>query len=215
MGSGVQWLDWARELQAMAQTGLYYTKDVFDRERYERIREIAAEMVSLQSEVPPEKVKDFFCNDTGYQTPKLDTRAAIFQEVPGDGAESEAGILLVRERNGRWSLPGGWVDANVSVYENVTKESAEEAGLDVVPETVIAVQDREKHNLPLYPHKVIKIFVLCRAVGGEFRPNSETTESGYFRADGLPELSEEKNTAEQIRMCFEAYHAENWKTLLD
>lgn len=206
MGSGMQWLDWARELQAMAQTGLYYSKDVFDQERYARIREIAAEMVSLQSQIPSETVKDLFCNDSGYQTPKLDTRSAIFREDR---------ILLVQERSGRWSLPGGWVDANVSVYENAVKETKEEAGLDVVPELVIAVQDREKHNQPVYAHKVVKVFVLCRARGGAFQPNSETTDSRYFCLDDLPPLAEEKNTAAQIRMCFDAYHAENWKTLLD
>lgn len=206
MASGTQWLDWARELQAMAQTGLYYTKDIFDRERYERIREISAEMISLQSEIPVEKVKELFCNDSGFQTPKLDTRAAIFRRDQ---------ILLVRERSGKWSLPGGWVDANVSVYENVVKEAREESGLDVEPELVIAVQDRDKHNLPVYAYKVIKVFVLCRALGGQFVPNSETTASGYFGEAELPELAGEKNTEDQIRMCFEAYRAESWKTLLD
>ena len=206
MASGTQWLDWARELQAMAQTGLYYTKDIFDRERYERIREISAEMVSLQSEIPVEKVKELFCNDSGYQKPKLDTRSAIFREDR---------ILLVQERSGRWSLPGGWVDANISVYENAVKETKEEAGLDVVPDLVIAVQDREKHNLPVYAHKIVKIFILCRVVGGSFAPNSETTDSRYFSLNDFPALAEEKNTADQIRMCFDAYHAENWKTLLD
>ena len=200
------WLAWARELQAMAQAGLYYTKDVFDKVRYERIREIAAEIVSLFSEISVERVEELFCSDSGYQTPKLDSRAAIFRDDQ---------ILLVQERSRKWSLPGGWVDANVSVYENVVKEAKEESGLNAVPELVIAVQDREKHNLPVYAHKVIKIFVLCKSVGGQFQLNSETLASGYFSLDSLPELAEEKNTKEQIRMCFDAYHAENWKTLLD
>ena len=206
MGSGIQWLDWARELQAMAQTGLYYTKDIYDRERFERIREISAEMISLQTDIPVQKVKGLFCSDFGFQTPKLDTRAAIFR----DGK-----ILLVQETSGMWSMPGGWVDANVSVYENVIKESKEEAGLDVVPELVIAVQDREKHNLPVYAYKIVKVFVLCSAVGGSFRENIETVASRYFAASELPPLAEDKNTEEQIRMCFDAYNSENWKTLLD
>ena len=94
-----QWLEWAKELQFIAQGGLTYSKDVFDIERFERIREIAAEMLSLQSEIPIEKVKNLFCNETGFQTPKLDTRAAIFKDDK---------ILLVKEKNGTWSLPGGW-----------------------------------------------------------------------------------------------------------
>ena len=114
----VPWLDWAVELQALAQAGLYYTENPFDQERYTRIREIAAEMLAFQSELPLEKVKNIFCCETGYQTPKLDTRAAIFQEER---------ILLVRELDGRWSLPGGWVDVNCSVGENVVKEVKEEA----------------------------------------------------------------------------------------
>ena len=90
-----------------------YSKDVFDIERFERIREIAAEMLSLQSGIPIEKVKNLFCNETGFQTPKLDTRAAIFKDDK---------ILLVKEKNGTWSLPGGWVDINQSIKTNTEKE---------------------------------------------------------------------------------------------
>lgn len=201
-----RWLDWAVELQSLAQAGLHYGKDPFDRERYERIRTIAAEMVGSRSDMPVEKVKDLFCSETGYQTPKLDTRAAIFQ----DGK-----ILLVQENNGTWSLPGGWVDVNVSVGENVVKEVREEAGLDVTADLVIAIQDRERHNRPLYAWKVCKIFVLCSVNGGAFRPNIETTGSGYFGLDELPPLAEEKNNAEQIRLCFDAHRSGRWKTVLE
>ena len=197
------WLDWAVELQALAQAGLYYSKDPFDQERFQRIRDISAEMMAHQTALPLETVKDLFCGETGYQTPKLDTRAAVFQ----DGK-----ILLVRETSGRWSLPGGWVDVNVSVLENTAKEVREEAGLDVIPQRLIAVQDREKHNRPVYAWKVCKLFVLCAPAGGEFRPNAA---SGWFSLGDLPPLAEEKNTAEQVRMCFEARRAETWETLFD
>ncbi len=206
MNKNEKWLEWAIELQSLAQAGLFYGKDPFDMERYERIRAIAAEMISYKTEIPEEKVKNLFCNEIGYQTPKLDTRAAVFQE---------GRILLVKENNGTWSLPGGWVDVQVSVMENVIKEVREEAGLDVTADLVIAVQDREKHNLPVYAYRVCKIFVLCSVVGGAFEPNIETVESRYFGIDELPALAEEKNNEEQVRMCFEAYHAENWKTLID
>lgn len=206
MNKNEKWLEWAVELQSLAQAGLYYGKDIFDKERYERIRDIASEMVAYKTDISSDKVKDLFCCETGYQTPKLDSRAAIFK---GDK------ILLVQEKNGRWSLPGGWVDVNISVKENVIKEVKEEAGLDVTAEMVIAVQDREKHNLPVYAYKVCKIFVLCSVIGGEFEENSKTVQSDYFGIDELPELSLEKNNEEQIKMCFDAYYSDNWKTYLD
>lgn len=207
MESGEKWLQWATELQSLAQAGLHYSKDAFDLERFRRVREIAVEMLSENSGMPAEKVRDLFCCETGYQTPKLDTRAAIFQDDK---------ILLVRERRtGNWSLPGGWVDANLSVAESAVKEAKEEAGLDVTADFIIAVQDREKHNLPAYAWKICKVFLLCTAHGGAFAENPETTESGWFPLDALPPLSMEKNTPEQIAMCFEARRAENWKTRFD
>lgn len=200
------WLNWAVELQSLAQAGLTYGKDVYDRERYERIREIAAEMVAHRTDIPLEKVKGLFCNETGYQTPKLDTRAAIFR----DGR-----ILLVQERDGRWALPGGWVEVSLSVGENTVKEVKEEAGLDVTADRIIAVQDRARHNQPRYAYGVCKIFVLCTLLGGAFRENSETLGFSWFSEDSLPALAGEKNTAEQVRLCFAAHRAEHWVTQFD
>lgn len=199
-------LEWAIELQSIAQGGLYYCKDKFDIERFERIREISAEMISLQSDIPLEKVKDLFCNEIGYQTPKLDTRAAIFKNNK---------ILLVEESNGTWSLPGVWVDVDLSIKENTIKEVKEEAGLNVTADMIIAVQDREKHNLPVYAYKVCKVFVLCSLIDGEFKKNIEIIKSDYFSLDNVPLLATEKNNKEQIKMCFEAYQSTNWKTLFD
>lgn len=206
MDKSEKWLEWAVELQSLAQAGLFYGKDKFDLERYERIREIAAEMVSYKSGIPTEKVKDLFCCETGYQTPKIDCRAAIFK----DGK-----ILLVQENNGTWSLPGGWVDVGLSVKENVIKEVKEEAGLDVSADAVIAVQDREKHNLPVYAYKVCKIFVMCSVLGGGFKENIETVGSAYFSYDELPVLAEEKNNKEQIKMCFDAFCNPDRRTIFD
>lgn len=206
MDNNMKWLEWARELQSLAQGGLTYVKDVYDKERYERIRDISAEMLAHKTDISLEKVKELFCNDTGYQTPKLDTRAAIFHNGK---------ILLVKENNGKWSLPGGWVDMNVSVKENTIKEVKEESGLDVTADKIIAVQDRAKHNLPVYAYGVCKIFVLCSVIGGKFEKNIETTESCYFAKNQLPELATEKNNLEQIKMCFEAYDNKNWTTIFD
>lgn len=207
MDGNQQWLQWAIELQSLAQAGLTYGKDVFDQERYARIRDISAEMLSQMSDIPTETVKELFCNETGYQTPKLDTRAAVFRDDQ---------ILLVHEKNGKWSLPGGWCDVNISVGENTVKEVKEESGLDVTADRIIAVQDRAKHNLPVYAHGICKIFVLCSLVGGSFRENLETTGFAYFTEDNLPDLATEKNTAEQIKMCFEANRAgDTWQTYFD
>lgn len=206
MNNNEKWLQWAVELQSLAQAGLFYGKDKFDIERFKRIRDISAEIISYKSQIPIDKVKDLFCNEIGYQTPKLDTRAAIFKDQK---------ILLVKENNGTWSLPGGWVDVNVSVKENAIKEVKEEAGLDVSADFIIAVQDRDKHNLPVYAYKVCKIFILCSLKGGHFEKNIETLDSQYFAIDELPKLALEKNNEEQIAMCFKAYNAKHWQTIFD
>lgn len=200
-----QIVEWAKELQSLAQAGLYYGHDIYDKERYQRIREISAEMMLLRADVPAEKISGLFCGDIGYQTPKVDTRAAIIQ----DGK-----ILLVCEK-GKWSLPGGWCEFNMSPADNAVKETKEEAGLDVAISKIIAVQDRDKHNLPPYAYGVVKIFYLCEVLGGSFSDNTETSESRYFSFEELPLLAEEKCSKEQIRMCFDAYQSKDWIVQFD
>ena len=200
-----QIIEWAKELQSLAQAGLFYGHDVYDKERYQRIREIAAEMMLMKTDVPVEKISGLFCGDVGYQTPKVDTRAAIFQ----DGK-----ILLVCEK-GKWSMPGGWCEFNLSPANNAIKEVKEESGLDVNISKVIAVQDRDKHNPPPYAYGVVKIFYLCEILGGSFSENIETSESRFFSLDELPLLAGEKCNEEQIRMCFDAYQSENWIVQFD
>ena len=202
-----KWLKWAIEIQSLAQSGLAYTDNVYDIERYKRLREISAEMLAEKTDLSIEKVKDLFCNETGYQTPKIDTRAVIFKDNK---------ILLTHENNGTWSLPGGWCDVLESVKSNTIKEVKEEAGLDVEAIKIIAIQDRNKHNKPIYAYGVCKIFVLCNVIGGEFIPNIETTEIKYFSLEELPNnLAEEKTNREQIEMCFKAYNDKNWQTQFD
>lgn len=202
-----EWLKWAMEIQSLAQIGLAYTDDAYDVERYTRLREIAAEILAQKGALNLETVKDLFCSETGYQTPKIDTRAAVFENGK---------ILLVHENNGTWSLPGGWCDVLESVKSNTLKELKEETGLDAQAVKLIAVQDRNKHNKPVYAYGVCKIFVLCNVIGGKFEENIETTEIKYFSLDELPDhLAEEKVNKEQIKMCFEAYNDENWQTQFD
>lgn len=201
------WLKWAIEIQSLAQSGLAYADNVYDIERYERLREISAEMLNQKTDISLEKIKSIFCNETGYQTPKIDTRAVIFKDNK---------ILLTHENNGTWSLPGGWCDILESVASNTIKEVKEETGLDVETKSLIAVQDRNKHNKPIYAYGVCKFFILCNIIGGEFKENIETTEIGYFSLKDLPKnLANEKCTQKQIEMCFKAIQDENWKVPFD
>lgn len=202
-----KWLKWAIEIQSLAQIGLEYTDNVYDIERYERLREISAEMIAEKTDLTLDKVKNLFCNESGYQTPKIDTRAAIFKDNK---------ILLVHENNGTWSLPGGWCDVLESIKSNTEKEVKEETGLNVRATKVISIQDRNKHNKPIYAYGVCKVFVLCDIIDGEFIENIETTEIKYFSLDELPNnLAEEKTNKEQIEMCFNAYYDKDWQTQFD
>lgn len=202
-----KWLKWAIEIQSLAQAGLAYTQNVYDIERYERLREISAEMIEEKSNISLEKVKYLFCNETGYQTPKIDTRAVIIKDNK---------ILLTHESNGTWSLPGGWCDVLESVKSNTIKEVKEETGLDVEAVKIIAIQDRNKHNKPVYAYGVCKVFVLCNVVGGEFVENIETTEIKYFLLNEIPtNLAEEKTNKEQIEMAFKAYNTPDWQVQFD
>lgn len=202
-----KWLEFAIRIQSIAQAGLQYGKDKYDKERYEELRNIAAEMVALKTDLPVNKVRDLFCNEKGYQTPKVDTRGAVFEGNK---------ILLVHENNGTWSLPGGWCDVDQSVASNTEKEISEETGLRAHAKKLIAVQDWRKHNVTNYVYGVLKIFVLCEYESGSFVENIETTEIGFFAKEELPEnLAVEKTTKEQILMCFEAYENPSFETMFD
>lgn len=200
-------LEWAIKIQSIAQSGLAYCKDVYDKERYEELRNIAAEIISQKTDISVEKAKGLFCSETGYQTPKIDTRAAVFQNGK---------ILMVHENNGMWSLPGGWCDVDQSVASNIIKEVKEETGLSVSVKKLIAVQDWRKHNVCNYIYGVIKVFMMCNLIGGTFAENIETTEIQYFNRDELPNnIATEKTTKEQILMCFDAYENKYWNTQFD
>ena len=202
-----KWIDFAIRIQSIAQAGLQYGKDQYDKERYEELRRISAEMLAAKTDIPVEKVQGLFCNEEGYQTPKVDTRAAVFV----DGK-----ILLVHENNGTWALPGGWCDVDQSVASNAEKEVREETGLIVHSEKLIALQDWRKHNVVNYAYGVVKAFVLCRYISGTFEDNMETTETGFFDRESIPEnLAVEKTTKEQILMCFDSYEQKDSATLFD
>lgn len=201
-----KWIETAQRLQAIAQAGLEFCHTDYDRDRYRQIREISVEIIEKYSEYEHQEVVDLFASATGYPTPKVDVRAAVFRDNK---------ILMVKEKiDGRWSLPGGWADQHLSLSENIVKESFEEAGVEVIPGKIIAILDRNKRNFPPIPHGCYKIMVECIYEGGSFSKNTETSDAGFFSLDDLPPLSEERTTREQLEMCFEA-RSSDWKVLFD
>lgn len=202
-----KWLTWAKRLQSIAQAGITYSKDKYDIERFQEIRELSSEILSNYTDLSNEKVKDLFCNETGYQTPKVDVRCAIFINDK---------ILLVKESlDNKWSLPGGWAEVNLSIKENAIKESFEEAGINVKPKKLIALLDKSKHSTTLNPYGIYKAFVLCEFINGDFKENIETDESRLFSLDNLPTLSTERNNYDQIKMCFDFNEDQNLDTIFD
>ncbi len=202
-----QWLTWAQEIQAIAQAGLAYTENPFDRERYGKLRSLAVEMMAAHSDTDSTLVKDLFASGTGYQTPKVDVRGVVIR----DGK-----ILLVHEKaDGKWALPGGWADINLTPAQNAVKEIGEEAGIVAEARSLIAVWDRNSHVDDLFPYSVYKIFIDCAYISGGFTENTETQDARFFPPDGLPELSEGRNTKDQIAFCFNFDRSAPDKTALD
>jgi ADP-ribose pyrophosphatase YjhB (NUDIX family) len=191
-----QWLIWARELQAIAQNGLTFSTDRFDIERYHAVRAIAAAMMAAGSGSDQALITDLFAKQSGYATPKVDVRGAVFRDDR---------ILLVRERSdGRWALPGGWADINQSASEAMIREIGEEAGFAVAVRKLAAVYDRGRHDHdPPFPFHVYKMFFLCDITGGAARPSEETSAVDFFPLDALPELSLGRVLPKQIQRMFE------------
>lgn len=189
-----KWLQWAKELQSLAQAGLTYSKDVFDIERFEAIRNISVEIVAQHTNIQNTVIKDLFANESGYATPKVDIRAVVFQNNK---------ILMVKENtDGDWALPGGWGDIGLSPSEVVVKEVKEESGFDVKAVKLIAILDKKCHPHPPSPYHVYKIFILCEIIGGEPQKGIETSEVDFFDKKHLPNLSVARNTESQIMMAF-------------
>lgn len=202
-----KWLEYAKKLQAIAQAGLAYSKDIYDIERFQQIREISLEIFHEYTGIDQEIIRDLFAKETGYPTPKIDVRAAVFKENK---------ILLVKERaDNLWALPGGWADIDTSLRESLLKEAKEEAGIDINPKRIIAIFDTRKHNLPPAPSGIYKIIVECEYLGGEFQNNIETLECGFFSLDHLPPLSIGRNTYKQIELCFEVHNKEFHEAIFD
>jgi ADP-ribose pyrophosphatase YjhB (NUDIX family) len=195
-----RWLTIVRELRAIAQTGLAFTADGFDHQRYQRLQELAALLLAQGSSGELEPILELLRQEKGYATPKIDVRGAAFVD---------AKVLMVREiSDGNWTLPGGWADVNQSAGECVVREIAEESGFKARAHKLAAVYDYQRSgHPPRQIDSIYKMFFICEIIGGEARPSDETSEVAFFARNDLPPLSLGRTTAAQIDRMF--HHAEH------
>ena len=205
--SGPQWLRWSRRLQAIAQDGLTYTKEDYDRGRYEQLRELAAEIFAAHSTGTLEEASDLLALETGPATPKVDVRAAVFRK---------GRILLVKEPGeGGWSLPGGWADIGEPPSEAAARETLEESGYRVGPVRLLAAYDRDRHGHPPIPYHVYKLVFLCEILDETPSSNVDTDGAQFFGEQELPELSVSRVIPAQIERFFEYHRNPNLPTDFD
>ena len=202
-----QWTDWIGKLQAIAQNGLTYTENAFDKERYESLQKLVAEITSNYTQMAFDSIKDIFAAETGYATPKVDVRAAVFKDNK---------ILLVQERSDNlWTLPGGWADVNCSAAESVKREVEEESGFIVDVQHLIALHDKQKQDYPPQLPHAYKALFYCELQGGTATPSVETQAVGFFGIDEIPPLSPHRITRRHIDLCFAVHDKGVGETLFD
>jgi ADP-ribose pyrophosphatase YjhB (NUDIX family) len=193
--AGSHWLEWLRQVQAIAQNGLAFTRDPFDRERYTQLAELVAGLLSAQLSIPVGAARALFEDERGYATPKVDVRGGVF-----DGDR----VLLVRERaDGRWTLPGGWVDVNDAPSEAVAREIHEESGYRARAVKLAALVDKNRHPHPPGVHHIYKLFFVCELLGGSPAASNETDAVDFFPVRALPELSTGRVLSSQIERLYE------------
>lgn len=190
-----QWLSWARRIQALAQSGLTYARDEFDRERYHELQTIAAEMMASGTDTPLESVQSLFDAQNGYATPKVGVRSVVF--------DPQGRLLMVREKaDGGWTPPGGWCDVGSTPAEVAVREVYEETGYQVRVQRLIAVLDRDKQGHTPIPWHIYIVFFLCEIIGGEMAPSHEVSEVGWFAQDQMPPLSLDRVVPAEIALFF-------------
>jgi len=202
-----RFLVWAREIQALAQTGFHYANDDFQRARCHRLMDIAAEMISLNSDAQFAPLSQAFRAQIGYATPKVDVRAAVFR----DGK-----LLMVRERaDGGWTMPGGWADVGDVPSHAAERETWEEAGFRVKARKIIGVYDANRVG-PLEVFHAFKIVFLCDLIEGEARPSNETSEVDFFAREEIPAvLSGERTLPRHVADAFASMANPHSPTLFD
>ena len=189
-----RWLHWARTIQSVAQAGLIYTENPYDRERYQKLHDLALEVFAAHTGEAPAVIEGWFAAQPGYPTPKADVRGACFR----DGK-----ILMVQERSdGGWCLPGGWADVGDVPSEAAAREVREEAGFECVAHKLIGVFDTNRGGEPLSAFHAFKIIFLCELTGGAPNPNHEILAVDFFPRQALPPLSPQRTTPAQLAECF-------------
>lgn len=205
-----KWLQWAKQLQAIAQTGLTYTQDPFDTERYQALRHIAVEIMAAHTDADIRHIADLFADEVGHATPKIDLRGVVFQDDE---------ILLVRERmdGGLWTIPGGWGDIDESPAEGVVREVYEESGYRTRAVKLLALWDCNKHGHPPHRSHIYKLMFHCEITGGAPKTSLETSEVAFFAENEIADLplSLSRNTPAQIARLFEHYRHLDWPTDFD
>ena len=197
-----------KQLKNIADIGLLYAADAYDRERYIELHAVSLKMMSRLTDTPFSKMTDFYRPITDYPTPKVDIRALVLN--------TDHQILLVQERSdGRWALPGGWADIGLTAREVAAKEVFEETGLTVSPTRLLAVFDKKCHPHPPQAYYVYKFVILCSYVSGDLRPAHDILDSLYFDINNLPPLSENRILKSQIELVFQKAHTNDIETYFD
>ena len=202
-----KWLEWAREIQALSQTGLAYSQSEYDTERFTRLMEIAAEITSTYSHLDKEKLLQNFLVQPGYATPKVDIRGAVIRDNR---------ILLVKEKaDGKWCMPGGWADVGESASEAVAREVLEESGFVVNPVKVIGVYDANRSGRPLELYHAVKVIFMCELVGGQATPSNETLAVDFYDFKQLPPLSTNRTNEKYLAEVLAHHNDKNRATWFD
>ena len=191
------WLVWGREIQAVAQTGLAFTTDPYDRERYASLLRLAGRIMASRTGADIRRIQRLFEGETGYATPKVGVRGAVF--------DASGRILMVREvvDEHRWTLPGGWADVNQTPAQSVVREIFEESGYRARTLKLAAVWDRARQAQPATAFSVVRMFFICTLEGGEPRPSLETSEIGWFAEPDIPaDLSLRRTLPHHISRMF-------------
>lgn len=185
-----------KKLKAIADTGLIYSTDEYNTERYTEIQQLALTLMANVSGNSPEQLRAMFAPVTDYPTVKTDVRALIL-------SDDKKQVLLARESaDGKWSLPGGWADIGDSPKETAEKETLEETGLTVKATRLLAVFDKRCHPHPPQPFYVYKLVLLCEIIAGELKEGFDLLDVGCFDIDNLPELSEDRILESQIQLVY-------------
>lgn len=204
------WLLWAREIQAAAQTGLEFSRDPYDQERYRALQRLAARIMASHSTADITRIEALFEAEAGYATPKMGVRAAVFDEA--------GRILMVRETEDahRWTLPGGWADVNQTAAQSAVREVFEESGYHVRPVKLAAAWDKAKQGLVLGPFSITTMWFVCALEGGEATTSMETSEVAWFAEDSIPDdLSARRVNMRQIARMFEHWRHPDLPTEFD